>query len=139
MTSGGTCYHCGEHVTCLPEAVREFMSVSTIREGDYDHANRRWVCNVCRAANAIEQAANAIEEAVGNRSRRPRDRDKGPVCEVRAPASITLAMFPSHDDPSLSHAHRELLRLGVRPRRLTAGNACSEPRDLRASQPWRRR
>jgi len=132
MTSGGTCYHCGEHVTCLPAAVREFMSVSTIHEGDYDHANRRWFCYACHPDKAVEQA-------VGNQPRRQRDWAKLPACEVRAPASITLAMFPSHDDPSLSHAHRELLRLGVRPRRLTAGNACSEPRDLHASQPWRRR
>lgn len=112
MTSGGACYHCGEHVTCLPAFVREFMTSSTIREGDYDPANRRWFCYACEPGKAIEQV---IE------SQPPQPLD--PVHQHRE--MMVLGLRASPESAAATRAIRAELQ--------------AQRDALRASQPWRRR
>ena len=118
MTSGGTCYHCGEWVTCMPpgvrEALREFgdttFSSTTVREGRWNPATRRWSCTRC------------------------------------APRAFAPVPMAAPFEPDLEHQKRELFVLRLRPapdfsaENEKARASLAELKDLRrASQPWRRR
>lgn len=109
MTSGGTCFQCGEWVTCLPDLPAEF-ACAEVRRGRWDPATRRWSCFAC-----VPEVASPAPTSVA---------EFEPDLEHQRRQLAVLRLRPSTRHEAIS----EKVRIA-----LAAAKA-----ERRASQPWRR-